>query len=118
MHFGLKQADGRSACQNSNKQKPKSLDWGPTTTKPVQKLVRLEISNYESPPLECIGILITAGRCDGGMTFEDSVVPWQHGEASFVLPLTLIAAAVGEGCSHRVLIKTTCDSSSFGQIGN
>ncbi|GIY71993.1 hypothetical protein CEXT_543451 [Caerostris extrusa] len=50
-----------------------------------------------------------------GMTFEDLVVPWQHGEASFVLSLTLIATAVGEGVrfrSHRVLIKTTYDSSS------
>ncbi|GIX76049.1 hypothetical protein CDAR_62171 [Caerostris darwini] len=54
-----------------------------------------------------------SGKMRWGMTFEDSVVPWQHGEASFVPSLTLIAAAVGEGCRHRVLIKTTYDSSSF-----
>ncbi|GIY71996.1 hypothetical protein CEXT_543471 [Caerostris extrusa] len=62
-----------------------------------------------------------SGKMRWGMTFEDSVVLWQHGEASFVLPLTLIATPVGEGCVSTVIVfslKRHMIPPRFGQIGN
>ncbi|GIY61602.1 hypothetical protein CDAR_509421 [Caerostris darwini] len=102
----------------------KSLDWGEPRTNHNKACSKIRaIGNFLimnlSPGMH--RNIHDSGKMRWAMIFEDSVVPWQHGEASFVLSLTLI----GNGCwrmvrflNHRVLIKTTYDSSSFRQIVN
>ncbi|GIY61598.1 hypothetical protein CDAR_509391 [Caerostris darwini] len=85
----------------------KSLDWGRTLDKPQQSLFKnpydWKFSIINHPPGMHRNIH-DGGKMRWEMTFEDSVVPWQQGEASFVLSLTLIAAAVGEGCVSAVIV--------------